>query len=111
MASLLTPASAEALNPAAAFKESPSKPRQIDQHFFIGHISSKDKSSIDCVFPDGESRTRGAPNLHHLGVGPRSCRYPLEEIQDQWLQRVDQWLNRVAHLQQQLHRLFDCRQQ
>jgi hypothetical protein len=93
-----------ALNPATAFKESPSNPRQIDQHFFIGHISSKDKPSIDCVFPDGESRTRRAPNLHHLGVGPRSCRNPLEEVENQWLKRV-------AHLQQQLHRFLDRRQQ
>lgn len=79
---ILTRVEAAAVPPARA-GQGPRQGRGRDDGAESGVVLPPDQPLVDGVLPDGEPRARGAPRLHHLGIGARPGRHPFNEIEDQ----------------------------
>jgi len=46
-------------------------------------LCARDQTPVIRFFPNGQSRARGAPRVHHFVVGPIAERKPFQKIEDQ----------------------------
>jgi hypothetical protein len=66
-------------------------------------ICALDELAIVGVFPHGKFGTGSAPGVHHFRVGAIAFSQPLEQIEDEWFERVRHVFSFAASINISVH--------